>query len=123
MNGGMGRKGQPWSIVGHLLYKNIFLEVGEEAATAEEPAPAVGVALPYMEDELNFLVNEGLLRREGNGYRTDFLIRRRRVYLPVIILSGGGAILPLGLAEKGTRETPLRCCRTALKNDFVMKNY
>lgn len=37
----------------------------------------MGVALPYMEDELNFLVNEGLLRREGNGYRTDFPILSR----------------------------------------------
>lgn len=74
MNGSMGKKGQPWSIVNHLLYKNIFLEVSEETETAEELALAVGVALPYMEDELNFLINEGLLRREGNGYRTNFPI-------------------------------------------------
>lgn len=100
MNGSMGRKGQPWSIVQHLLYKNIFLEVSEEAETAEEPALAVGVALPYMEDELNFLVNEGLLRREGNGYRTAFLIRRRRVYLPVIILSGEEGSSPSVLLKR-----------------------
>lgn len=38
MSGSMGKKGQPWSIVGHLLYKNIFLEVSEEAETAETAA-------------------------------------------------------------------------------------
>lgn len=44
-NGRNGEKGQPWTIVSHLLYKNIFLEVYENPETAEEIAIALGIAL------------------------------------------------------------------------------
>lgn len=76
-NGRNGEKGQPWTIVSHLLYKNIFLEVYENPETAEEIAIALGIALPYMEDELNFLLYEQLLRKEGNRYCTNFCIVSR----------------------------------------------
>ncbi len=74
MNGQSGKKGQPWSIVSHLLYKNIFLETHDNPETAEELALELGVALPYMESELEFLVQEQLLKKEGNKYQTDFPI-------------------------------------------------
>ena len=73
-NGRDGKKGQPWSIVSHSLYKNIFLEAYENPQTAEELSLSLGIALPYMEDELKFLVHEQLLRKEGNKYQTDFII-------------------------------------------------
>lgn len=72
-----GRFGQPWTIVSHLLYKNIFLEAYENPETSEELALALGIALPYMEDELEFLVREQLLRREGGKYVTNFRIISR----------------------------------------------
>ena len=37
-NGHDGKEGQPWSIIKHLLYKNIFLETYENPETAEELA-------------------------------------------------------------------------------------
>ncbi len=77
MNGKDGTKGQPWSIITHLLYKNIFLETYENPQTAEELSLELGIALPYMEDELEFLVREQLLRKEGNKYQTDFCIVSR----------------------------------------------
>ena len=77
MNGRDGKKGQPWSIITHLLYKNIFLETYENPETAEQLALELGVAMPYMEDELEFLVREQLLRKEGNKYTTDFCIISR----------------------------------------------
>jgi len=73
-NGMDGKKGQPWSIITHLLYKNIFLEAYENPQTAEELSLELGIALPYMEDELEFLVREQLLRKDGNRYQTDFRI-------------------------------------------------
>ena len=76
-NGRDGKNGQPWSIIKHLLYKNIFLETYENPETAEELALELGIALPYMEDELEFLVREQLLRKEGNKYVTDFRIISR----------------------------------------------
>ena len=77
MNGRDGKQGQPWSILRHLLYKNIFLAAYENPQTAEELSLELGMALPYMEDELEFLASEQLLRKEGNRYVTDFHIVSR----------------------------------------------
>lgn len=74
MNGRDGKKGQPWSIITHLIYKNIFLEAYENPQTAEQLALELGIALPYMEDELEFLCREELLRKIGNKYETNFKI-------------------------------------------------
>ena len=77
MNGRDGKQGQPWSILRHLLYKNIFLAAYENPQTAEELSLELGMALPYMEDELEFLTSEQLLRKEGDRYVTDFHIVSR----------------------------------------------
>ena len=74
MNGRDGKKGQPWSIITHLLYKNIFLETYGNPQTAEELALELGIALPYMEDELEFLTREQLLTKSENKYQTAFKI-------------------------------------------------
>ncbi len=76
-NGRDGKKGQPWSILTHLLYKNIFLTAYENPQTAENLSLELGIALPYMEDELEFLVREQFLRKEGDRYLTDFRIVSR----------------------------------------------
>ncbi|MBO5023294.1 MAG: sigma-70 family RNA polymerase sigma factor [Clostridia bacterium] len=73
-NGRDGKNGQPWSIITHLLYKNIFLETYENPQTAEELSLELGIALPYMEDELEFLVREQLLTKNENKYQTAFAI-------------------------------------------------
>ncbi|MDE6516749.1 MAG: sigma-70 family RNA polymerase sigma factor, partial [Acetatifactor sp.] len=78
MNGTEGDKGQPWSIITHLLYKNIFLETYKNPETAEELALELGIALPYMEDELEYLAREELLRKTGNKYETNFPIVSRK---------------------------------------------
>lgn len=77
MNGRDGKHGQPWSIITHLLYKNIFLETYENPQTAEELSLELGIALPYMEDELAFLVREQLLTQQDNKYQTAFPIVSR----------------------------------------------
>ena len=56
------------------MYKNIFLELYENPETAEEMSLEMGIALPYMESELEFLVRETFLTKEGNKYRTAFPI-------------------------------------------------
>jgi RNA polymerase sigma factor (sigma-70 family) len=74
MSGKDGNKGQPWAIISHLMYKNIFLEAYENPSTAEELALELGIALPYMENELEFLVKEELLIKNGSKYETNFKI-------------------------------------------------
>lgn len=74
MNGRCGKAGQPWSIVSHLLYKNIFLEAYENPQTAEQLSLEIGLALPYMEEELEFLCQEELLKKANGKYETNFNI-------------------------------------------------
>ena len=76
-----GAFGQPWRILNHPLYQNIFLEVYDTPETAEELAIALGVALPYMQSELDFLVRETFLSTvetaAGIKYQTAFPIISR----------------------------------------------
>lgn len=74
MSGRDGKKGQPWSIIKHLLYKNIFLAANENPQTAEELSLELGIALPYMEDELEFLAQQHLMKKDGDRYVTAFPI-------------------------------------------------
>lgn len=72
-----GEKGQPWSILSHALYKNIFLEAYGNPSTAEALSLELGVALPYMEDELAYLTKETFLCKTGDRYETAFPIISR----------------------------------------------
>ena len=66
--------GLPWSAVERMLPKNILLEASNNPSTAEELSVAVGVAMPYMEEEIAALVDAGLLKQVGNRYITNFFI-------------------------------------------------
>ena len=69
-----GEFGQPWTILNHSMYKNIFLEVYNNPETSEQLALELGIALPYMEDELEFLVRETFLTKNRDKYETSFPI-------------------------------------------------
>lgn len=51
-NGILGKNGQPWSILSHLMYKNIFLESYKNPSTAEQLALELGISLPYMKEDV-----------------------------------------------------------------------
>ena len=74
MNGRSGKNGEPWSIISRSLCKNILLAAYRTPSTAEELSIELGVALPYMEDELNLLTNATLLKKKGNKYETNIFI-------------------------------------------------
>lgn len=74
-----GNKNQPYSVMEHKLYKNIFLEAYGNPSTAEELSLELGVALPYMENELEYLTNETFLIKKDNKYQTSFPIISRNV--------------------------------------------
>lgn len=75
INGGpVGNHGEPWTIVEHLMNKNILLAAYRNPSTAEELAMELGIALPYMEDELERLVYETLLIKNGNKYEANLPI-------------------------------------------------
>ena len=71
-NGCQGNNGEPWNYITRSLCKNILLAAYRTPATAEELAMEVGVALPYMEEELSSLV-EATLMKKRQQIRNQFL--------------------------------------------------
>lgn len=74
MNGTSGSDGAPWCYLERLLEKNIMLAAYRTPSTAEELAIEVGVALPYIEEELEILTNATLMKKNGKKYETSFFI-------------------------------------------------
>lgn len=72
-----GSKNQPYSIMEHTLYQNIFLEVYGNPSTAEELSMELGVALPYIENELEYLTRETFLLKNDHKYQSAFPIISR----------------------------------------------
>lgn len=72
-----GDSGEPWCYLNSKLHQNIYLEGYDDPKTAESFALELGVALPYMEDELERLTRASLLIKNGNRYETAFPIISR----------------------------------------------
>ncbi len=53
---------------------NILLEASENPSTMEELSMALGVAAPYMEEEVRLLTEATLLKQVGDKFVTDFYI-------------------------------------------------
>ncbi len=64
----------PWDHVDRALPKNILLEASNNPSTLEQLAIELGVALPYMEDEVDRLVGATLLKQIVDKYVTNFPI-------------------------------------------------
>lgn len=67
--------GLPFSAVERKLPVNILCEANNNASTMEELSMELGIAMPYMEEEVELLVKGELLRKLDNGkYITNFFI-------------------------------------------------
>lgn len=75
--------GLPWSAVERKIPKNILLEASNNLSGAEELSMELGIALPYMEDEIDALVRATLLEKVGDKYITSFFIADKQTQLEV----------------------------------------
>ncbi len=67
--------GLPWSAVMRRIPKNILLQASNNPSTAEELSMELGIALPYMEEEIMRLHDATLLAKTEDGrYITNFFI-------------------------------------------------
>ena len=66
--------GLPWNAVYRKIPKNILLEASNNPSTIEELAVELGIAVPYIEEEVNLLVQATLLKKVGDKFVTDFFI-------------------------------------------------
>ncbi|MHB1152965.1 MAG: sigma-70 family RNA polymerase sigma factor [Eubacteriales bacterium] len=74
-NPGTGPDGRRY--VERLAPQNILLEAYDNPCTAEELSLALGLAMPYMEEEIRLLLEGGLLIKEGDRYKTNIVILSR----------------------------------------------
>ena len=67
--------GLPWSAVQRKIPVNILCEANNNPSTVEELAIELGIAAPYMEDEVDILEKSELLKKLDDGkYITNFFI-------------------------------------------------
>ena len=66
--------GLPWRAVERQLPKNILLEADNNPSTVEELAVEMGIAIPYMEEEVRLLAEADLLKQVGGKFVTNFFI-------------------------------------------------
>ncbi|MBR5364812.1 MAG: sigma-70 family RNA polymerase sigma factor [Clostridia bacterium] len=65
-------------LVERLIPQNILLEAYDNPCTVEELSLALGVAVPYIEDEIRPLIEYGLLLRDGKRYMTGIVILSKK---------------------------------------------
>lgn len=76
--------GLPWTAIGRKIPDNILCAAHNNPSTAQELALELGVALPYMEEEIRLLQDaELLLETEGGRYLTNFMILSRETQTAV----------------------------------------
>lgn len=73
---GSGGNAYIWEIFRRRLPGNIVLAAYEKPLSIEELSLELGVSAPYLEDELDILMEYNFIRQIGNKYQTDFLIFR-----------------------------------------------
>lgn len=77
-------QGDPHSAVQRMIPKNILLEASGNPSTLEELSIELGIAMPYMEEEVALLEERTLLKKLENGkYITNFFIADKDTQLAV----------------------------------------
>ena len=78
VSSGNHTSGLPFSAVQRKIPKNILLEASNNPSTIEELAMELGIAVPYMEEEVEILEKSELLKKvDGDKYLTSFFIEPR----------------------------------------------
>ena len=75
--------GLPWSAVQRSIPKNILLQASNNPSTVEELSMELGIALPYMQEEVDLLYKATLLEKQGNKYITNFFILSKECRLDI----------------------------------------
>ena len=69
-----GQRNTYYNCAKTAVAQSILFACNEESLTAQQISLEIGVSLPYIEGELDELVNYGLLGFDGKRYRTDIVI-------------------------------------------------
>jgi len=83
ISSGSQPSGLPWKMLNRKLPKNILLAASDNPSTIEELSIELGIAVPYMEEEVERLVDATLLKKTGDRYVTDFFIMGKDTQLAI----------------------------------------
>lgn len=75
--------GLPWKVVQRKIPKNILLQASNNPSSVEELSVELGIAAPYMEEEVKLLTDATLLKKIGNKYITNFYIADKESQMAV----------------------------------------
>ena len=84
INGKLGNDGSPFSLTDRIIPQNLLLAAYERPKTIEELSEELGIARPYLEEEVQLLLDGELLRRTADAVQTDFIIIDRAQILAVL---------------------------------------
>lgn len=83
--------GLPWRAVERSIPKNILLQASNNPSTLEELSVELGIALPYMEEEVGMLHEATLLEKCGDKFVTNFFIMDKESQLMIYNIMRSGA--------------------------------
>ncbi|HHT36326.1 MAG TPA: hypothetical protein GX019_04025 [Firmicutes bacterium] len=84
INGKQGNDDSPFSLTDRIIPQNLLLAAYERPKTIEELSEELGIARPYLEEEVQLLLDGELLRRTADAVQTDFIIIDRAQILAVL---------------------------------------
>ncbi len=82
---------RPWPLVQRRIPKNILLQASNNPSTVEELSVELGIALPYLEEEVELLYKGTLLEKCGEKYITNFFILDKECRLETYHILRSGA--------------------------------
>jgi len=99
-------------LVERLIPQNILLEAYDNPCTVEDLSLALGVAVPYIEDEIGILEKYGLLFRDGKKVKTGIVILSKKMQEDFFALGAETAdrltpVIREALAEIEAKHLPL----------------
>ena len=82
---GIQSKGLPWAAVERKIPKNILLEASNNPSTLEQLSIELGIALPYVEEEVELLCETALLKKDGDKHITNFFIQSKECQMSIYL--------------------------------------
>ncbi len=84
--GVMGENREPTSLVKHKIHQNILLAAYKQPQTISQLSLELGISSPYIEDAVDFLCENQVLKKASKDYyQTDFIIMSRYDLAKVIV--------------------------------------
>lgn len=123
VSSGSQPSGLPWRVIQRQIPQNILLHASNNPSTVEELALELGIAAPYMEEEVEILYNATLLKKvDGDKYITDFFIMDKEAQLEIYGILRQGSLERSGLIDELVEENLQAFRGLGIANDGISDN-